>query len=134
MQEGPVNTAPPANLAIPQTLTQPVKPLAPSQVSLVPDATRLDAPHQRVRVKNTDPLQTHILVDRFLHGHTLAPGQEAEVDMVNTEIEAFRNLARADRGVYRSGYKAGQPLPPHPLRFLDIPEAPRQEEQRHGRK
>jgi hypothetical protein len=52
-------------------------------------------------------------------------GQLASRRMRRTvdEIEAFRQLGRPNRGVYPSGPLAGQPLPPHPLRFIDLPPA-----------
>jgi hypothetical protein len=36
---------------------------------------RLEAPSQRVTVLNTSPVQTHIIIDRFMHGHELRPGE-----------------------------------------------------------
>jgi hypothetical protein len=38
------------------------------------------------------------------------------------EIAAFRELGRPNRGVYTSGPLVGEPLPPHPLRFIDLPD------------
>jgi hypothetical protein len=44
--------------------------------------------------------------------------------MLVDEIAEFRKLGRPNRGVYTSGPLAGQPLPPHPLRFVDLPDSP----------
>jgi hypothetical protein len=54
----------------------------------------------------------------------LRPGEKKEIDLPVDEIEAFRSLSAPNRGVYRVGPQAGLPLPPHPLRFIDIPQAP----------
>jgi hypothetical protein len=124
--EGPVDfeamqrtekAAPPApNLVIPR----------PTQWGAVIQVTRerLEAPSQRITVLNTSPIQTHIVIDRFMNGHELRPGEKKEVEMLVDEIAAFRELGRPNRGVYMSGPLAGQPLPPHPLRFVDLPEPP----------
>jgi hypothetical protein len=85
---------------------------------------RLEAPSQRVTVMNTSSIQTHIVIDRFMHGHELRPGQKKEIEMLVDEIAAFRDLGRPNRGVYPSGPLTGQPLPPHPLRFVDLPDPP----------
>jgi hypothetical protein len=85
---------------------------------------RLEAPSQRVTVLNTSPVQTHIVIDRFMNGHELRPGEKKEIEMLVDEIAAFRELGRPNRGVYQSGPLTGQPLPPHPLRFVDLPEPP----------
>jgi hypothetical protein len=76
-----------------------------------------------VTVLNTSPVQTHIVIDRFMNGHELRPGEKKEVEMLVDEIEAFRKVGRPNRGVYPSGPLAGQPLPPHPPRFIDLPAA-----------
>jgi hypothetical protein len=44
--------------------------------------------------------------------------------MLLDEIAEFRNLGRPNRGAYTSGPLVGQPLPPHPLRFVDLPDPP----------
>jgi hypothetical protein len=74
---------------------------------------------------NTSPIQTHVLIDRFMNGHELRPGEKKEVEMLVDEIAAFRELGRPNRGVYTSGPLVGQPLLPHPLRFVDLPDQPR---------
>ena len=109
--------APPgANLVIP-------RPTQWGAVILV-SRERLEAPSQRVTVLNTSPMQTHIVIDRFMNGHELRPGEKKEVEMLVDEIAAFRELGRPNRGVHPSGPLAGQPLPPHPLRFIDLPDPP----------
>jgi hypothetical protein len=122
--EGPVDlqamqraekAAPPApNLVIPR--------LTPSGAVVLMSRERLEAPSQRVTVMNTSPIQTHIVIDRFMNGHELRPGEKKEVEMLVDEIAAFRELGRPNRGVYASGPLTGQPLPPHPLRFVDLPD------------
>jgi hypothetical protein len=75
-------------------------------------------------VWNSSQGQTHVIIDRHQYAHVLHPGEKKEVDLPVDEIEAFRNLSAPNRGVYLSGPYAGAPLPPHPLRFIDIPLAP----------
>jgi hypothetical protein len=133
MQEGPVdldalvakNRPPSASeMIIAPKLDQPrVPPLTP-QVIVVADSNRLNKPSQRVTVLNTSRATNHIVIDRFMHGHELRPGEMKEIEMVADEIEAFRLLGRENRGIYTSGHLVGQPLPPHPLRFLDLPNLP----------
>ena len=115
MQRAQKAAPPAANLVIPRP-TQ-------SGVILV-SRERLAATSQRVVVMNTSPVQTHIVIDRFMNGHELRPGEKKEVEMLVDEIAAFRELGRPNRGVYPSGPLAGQPLPPHPLRFVDLPDPP----------
>jgi hypothetical protein len=132
--EGPVdleaiqraqNAAPPAANLVIRRPTQ-------SGPVILMTRERLEAPSQRVTVMNTSPIQTHIVIDRFMNGHELRPGEKhelrpgekKEVEMLVDEIAAFRELSRPNRGVYPSGPLAGQPLPPHPLRFVDLPDPP----------
>jgi hypothetical protein len=84
-------------------------------------------------VLNTSPVQTHIVIDRFMNGHELQSGQKKEIEMLVNEIAAFRELGRPNRGVYPSGPLAGQPLPPHPLRFIDLPATPSARQDDGGR-
>jgi hypothetical protein len=58
-----------------------------------------------------------------MNGHELRPGEKKEIEMLVDEIAEFRKLGRPNRGVYTSGPLAGQPLPPHPLRFVDLPDS-----------
>jgi hypothetical protein len=84
-----------------------------------------DARHWRERAERVSPIQTHIVIDRFMNGHELLPGQKKEIEMLVTEIASFRELGKPNRGIYPSGSPlAGQPLPPHPLRFIDLPAPP----------
>jgi hypothetical protein len=54
----------------------------------------------------------------------LLPGQKREVEMAVDELAELRSKGRANRGVYMSGPKIGQPLPPHPVQIIDIPDEP----------
>ncbi len=62
------------------------------------------------------------MVGRLYNGHSLRPGETKELEMLTGDVEAFRELARPNRGVYMSGHLAGLPLPRHPLRFIDLPD------------
>jgi hypothetical protein len=77
-------------------------------------------------------VQTHIIIDRHQCAQVLHPGEKKEVDLPVDEIEAFRELSASNRGVYPSGPYAGAPLPPHPVRFIDIPQAPSKREDDGG--
>jgi hypothetical protein len=129
MQEGPVDLAAPSNpeAVIKPELTQPVRPHPIPQMMIMPTPGRLNAKHQIVLVCNTDPAQTHVIVDRHYNGVEIAPGQKVEIDMLVEDIASFQKLARPDRGVYMSGHLVGRPLPPHPVRILNIPDQPVQE-------
>jgi hypothetical protein len=59
-------------------------------------------PSQRVTVMNTSQSQPHIVIDRFMNGHELRPGEKKEIDMLVDEIAAFRELGRPNRGFYPS--------------------------------
>lgn len=54
-----------------------------------PDARRLAEPSSRVWAFNTDLEQTHIVMDRFLVGQELLPGQGKEMELLNRDIEYF---------------------------------------------
>jgi hypothetical protein len=90
------------------------------QMFLVATSARLKEESQRVTLRNTDRHQTHIMIDRFLIGHELQPGQQKEIEMTVDEIAAHREKLRPNRGVYMSGHLAGRPLPTHPVIFVDI--------------
>jgi hypothetical protein len=92
--------------------------------SMTPDPARLKLSSQRVILHNTDPRQTHIMFDRWKNGIVLLPGQKREVEMAVDELAELRSKGRANRGVYMSGPKIGQPLPPHPVQIIDIPDEP----------
>ena len=82
-----------------------------------PTADQLALPYQRVRLKNTDPACTHIMIDRHLQGHVLQPGQSCEIEMTTGDITNLLNLARTDRGIYTAGPNVGKPFPPHPVKL-----------------
>ena len=92
-----------------------------SQMVFPPSSERLKAPHQLVRVQNTSPVQTHVVIDCQQNGQELRPGEIKEVDMLVDDIASFRELARPNRGFYTHGHLFGRPLPQHPLRFVDLP-------------
>ena len=130
MREGPVDIPDPHQRPANAPPPQPAAPAVHNPghyFGLTPDEARLRAPSQRVTVANTDQVQTHVIRDRFLQFIELKPGQRKEVEMLVDEIAAYRELARPNRGLYPSGPKMGQPLPQHPVRILDIPEAPPKE-------
>ena len=129
MREGPVDIPDPhqrpANAPPPQPAAPAVHNTA-HYFGLPPDEGRLRAPSQRVIMMNTGQ-QTHIVRDRYSQFVELKPGERKEIEMLVDEIQSFRELARPNRGLYPSGPKMGQPLPQHPVRILDIPEAPPKE-------
>jgi hypothetical protein len=90
------------------------------QIFLMATPARLAEKSQLVRLHNHDRFVTHIMIDRYMIGHELAPGETKELDMTIGDIEAHREKYRPNRGVYRSGHLAGRPLPPHPVRFVDL--------------
>jgi hypothetical protein len=77
---------------------------------LVPDEARLKAEHQLATLHNTDPAQTHIIIDRFQRGHELHAGQRREIDMLSTDIKYFQRQRRPNR----LG-SDGTLMPPHPI-------------------
>lgn len=81
-----------------------------------PSWERLQEPHSRVRVTNTSEVQMHVVIDRFMVGHELRPGQKVEIEMINDEIARFQELRRPDR--YYPANDPARPLrpkPPHPI-------------------
>lgn len=64
---------------------------------LVADEARLKAEHQLATLHNTDPAQTHIVIDRFQRGHELFPGQKREIDMLVNDIKYFQRQRRPNR-------------------------------------
>jgi hypothetical protein len=125
MQEGPVNLASPTNpdAVLKPELSKPAAFHPVPQMMIMPSPERMEAKSQLVKVKNTDQVQTHIIIDRYYNGIELKPGQVAEIDMLVDDIAAFRKLALPERGFYTSGHLVGKPLPQHPIRILDIPSA-----------
>jgi hypothetical protein len=126
------------NVAIPATPDRIVEQVS-TKFSLVPDGRRLAAASQIVKVQNTDPHQVHVVVDRFLKGHEILPGQIKEVEMLVEDIEGFMRQRLPGRGFYPPGARVkggvvkgdrmvdGQfipgdkiELPPHPLLFPEL--------------
>jgi hypothetical protein len=91
-----------------------------SRASLEDGQEQLAKPSQFVTFQNTDPAQTHIVINRYRQGVALQPGEKKQVEMVADEIATFRHLARTDRGFYSAGQNAGKPFPPHPVKILDV--------------
>jgi hypothetical protein len=85
-----------------------------------PSQEHLAKPSQFVTFQNTDPAQTHIIINRHKQGVSLQPGEKKVIEMVVDEIETFRHLARTDRGFYPDGPKKGRPFPAHPVKILDV--------------
>jgi len=100
-----------------------------------PSKERLAAPSSQVTVKNTSEAQTHIVVDRYNVGHELRPGEKRNMEMLNDEIEAFRELRRPDRFYPANDpTKPGRLKPPHPLVIEGISENPEPAEFEQRRK
>jgi len=90
-------------------------------IQMTPSKERLDMPHQIVNVKNTSDTevsatgrpkpQVHIVIDRFMVGHELQPGQTLkDVDMLVHDIEYFNRERSSDRhDIF------GYPKPRHPI-------------------
>jgi hypothetical protein len=106
-------------------IQQPVKPDInwPARAKpqfLIVSQEQLDKPHQLVELRNNDRAQTHIIIDRFLQGHELAPGQSQELDLTVDDINYFRRQ-RAPNRMSQDGRRL---LPPHPVEVLGVREAP----------
>jgi hypothetical protein len=86
---------------------------------LIVTQEQLDKPHQLVELRNNDRAQTHIIIDRFLQGHELLPGQSQEMDMTVDDIEYFRRQRAANR-LSPDGLRV---LPAHPVEVLGVREA-----------
>lgn len=87
---------------------------------LIVNQDHLDKPHQLVQMRNTDRQQVHIIIDRFLQGHELMPGQSKEMDMTVDDINYFRRL-RAPNRLSQDGRRV---LPDHPVEVVGVREAP----------
>jgi hypothetical protein len=87
---------------------------------LIVSQEQLDKPHQLVEMRNTDRAQIHIIIDRFLQGHELLPGQTKELDMTVDDINYFRRQ-RAPNRLSPDGHRV---LPQHPVEVLGVREAP----------
>jgi hypothetical protein len=90
-------------------------------VQLIPSKERLDADHQVVTISNISDRepsengkprpQDHVVVDRFLNGHTLQPGQTLrDIDMLASDIAYFQRERMSNRFDNR-----GIPKPKHPI-------------------
>jgi hypothetical protein len=104
-----------------QNLVRPPPPDHPYFAPQRPEASweRLQEPSSRVKVTNTaENGQMHVVIDRFLVGHELRPGQSVEVEMINDEIARFQEMRRADR--YYPATDPARPLRPKPLHPIKI--------------
>ena len=63
---------------------------------VVPSPDRLKQSHQLVTMRNTDRAQTHIVIDRFLQGHELRPGETKEIDLLAEDIEYYQRRRRPE--------------------------------------
>jgi hypothetical protein len=82
---------------------------------------RLEKSHQIVTMKNFDEKQTHILRDRYYRDVIFKPGESKEIDIIAEEIPKWLYLARTrpqDQVMYETGFNAGKPIPPHPMRII----------------
>jgi hypothetical protein len=97
-----------------------------NQPSIIPPAMyapsqeQLARPSQFVTFMNTDPVQTHFVINRFNQGVELRPGEKKQIEMTVDGCDTFRHLARTDRGFYPDGPRKGQPFPAHPVKILDV--------------
>jgi hypothetical protein len=81
-----------------------------------PSWERLQESFSRVMVTNTSLNQMHVVIDRFMVGHELRPGQKVEMEMVNDEIARFQEMRRPDRYYpVIDPAKPGRPKPLHPI-------------------
>ncbi len=78
-----------------------------------PSWERLQEANSRVTVTNTSDVQMHVVIDRFMVGHELRPGQKVEIEMTNDEIARFQDMRRPDR--YYPATDPAKPLRPKPL-------------------
>ncbi len=107
----PLHQAPEQDLGV----TEPVGPAPnwPARMkpqAIIPTEARLKAEHQLAMVHNSDPAQTHIIIDRFQQGHEVHPGQRHEIDMLVEDIKYFQRQRRPNRMASN-----GQMLRLHPI-------------------
>ena len=57
---------------------------------------QLDKPHQLVMMRNSHRETTHVIIDRFMVGHELLPGQVKEIDLLAEDIEYFQRRRRPE--------------------------------------
>ena len=79
-------------------------------IAVVATKERLDKEHQTVTVKNTSPNQKHIVLDRYMVGQLLDPGQEKSIEMLVDDIAYFRHERTSGRLD-----NTGAMLPKHPI-------------------
>jgi hypothetical protein len=64
-------------------------------------------------------VQTHVVIDRFSHGHTLRPGERKhDIEMPNDEIAYFQEQRRPDR--FYPTIDPTEPARPKPLHPIVI--------------
>ena len=87
----------------------------------IPSAERLGQPHQVVTLFNSSRDQVHIVIDRHMRPHELAPGERHDgVEMLVEDVESFVHMRsptrspvlRYDAKTRRMQYMAP---PPHPV-------------------
>jgi hypothetical protein len=115
----------PSSLALMPVLDEPrPQPRGIPQHTILASPDRLREASQWVTMKNFHPAQTHIMIDRYYQTQALAPGETKCFEMTVSDIESHREKTQADRGYYSSGHLVGQPLPMHPVRFVDVEPLP----------
>ena len=86
-----------------------------------PSWERLQEPSSRVKVTNTSEMQQHVVIDRFMVGHELRPGQVVEIEMLNDEIARFQEMRRPGRYYpVIDPAKPGREKPPHPIKIEGV--------------
>ncbi len=107
----PLHQAPEQDLGVAEPVgPAPNWPARMKPQSIIPSEARLKAEHQVAMVFNSDPAQTHIIVDRFQQGHEVQAGQRHEIDMLVDDIKYFQRQRRPNRMSAN-----GQLLRPHPI-------------------
>jgi hypothetical protein len=86
-----------------------------------PSWERLQEPASRVKVTNTSEMQQHVVIDRFMVGHELRPGQSVEIEMLNDEIARFQEMRRPGRFYpVIDPAKPGREKPLHPIKIEGV--------------
>lgn len=86
-----------------------------------PSWERLQEPSSRVRVTNTSEVQQHVVIDRFMVGHELRPGEAREIEMVNDEIARFQQMRLPGRFYpLIDPAKPGREKPLHPIKIEGV--------------
>jgi hypothetical protein len=102
---------------------RPPPPDHPYFAPMRPEASweRLQEPSSRVTVTNTSEVQQHVVIDRFMVGHELRPGQKVEIEMLNDEIARFQEMRRPGRYYpVIDPAKPGREKPPHPIKIEGV--------------